>query len=218
VACFRNTRVSVRQLDLINAPHRDEHLGRDYRQCEDGGDEEQRQRHQQLRCGPHGADVGPDVDGVCEQQQGDHRVDQLDPVPVTHHRREAAPGDRADARARLLDGREQGHGEERGPQLPVAELGADLDIGRDTRWIVIGRSGDQARAYLREEPPQSRDADGHRRALFPAGWDRWSWFVQRWAAFVFTVGVSQGLPLGSPGPSRGHPRLGSEARRRRGAG
>jgi hypothetical protein len=53
-----------------------------------------------------------------------------------------------------LHGGEQRQGEQRGPELAVAELRADLRVGRDARGVVVGGAADQAGAEEAEEAMQ----------------------------------------------------------------
>src|SRR5438552_13265594 len=66
---------------------------------------------------------------------------------------DAAAGDAANPRGDGLDHGHQRKAEQHGPSKPVAELGADLAVGRDTAWIVVGRPGHQARS----QPPEESD-------------------------------------------------------------
>src|ERR1700736_4844128 len=61
-----------------------------------------------------------------------------------------------DPGADLLDRRHQRPGEQHDPSHAVTELRADLRIGRDAAWIVVGGAGDQTRAQKSQEPPASR--------------------------------------------------------------
>ena len=58
---------------------------------------------------------------------------------------QSLPGDVADPAARLLHPGHQRQHPQRGPQLPVPELGAGLRVGRDPGRVIIGRPGHQAR-------------------------------------------------------------------------
>ena len=62
---------------------------------------------------------------------------------------DAAPGDAADPGADLLDRGHQRIGEHHRPADGVAELRADLGIGRDAAGIVVGGAGDQSGAENR---------------------------------------------------------------------
>ena len=55
------------------------------------------------------------------------------------------PGDVADPAARLLHPGHQRQHPQRGPQVPVPELGAGLRVGRDPGRVIIGRPSHQAR-------------------------------------------------------------------------
>jgi len=67
-------------------------------------------------------------------------------VPVLDVARQPLAGDVADPAAGLLHADQQRRQPEGGPQLPVAELGAGLGVGRDARRVVVRCPGDQARA------------------------------------------------------------------------
>ena len=57
---------------------------------------------------------------------------------------DAVAGHAADPRGDLLDRGHQRKAEQHGPGEAIAELGADLAVGRDAARIVVGRAGDQA--------------------------------------------------------------------------
>ena len=105
----------------------------------------------------HRAEVDGDVDGVGQEQQADHAVQQPGRVMFADVGREPVAGDTADARAHDLDADHQRQREPYRPEHAVAELRAGLRIGRYAARIVIGGTGNQARP----EPLQQRD--GRRR-------------------------------------------------------
>ena len=101
---------------------------------------------QQLAGVRHGAEVGGDVDGVGDEQQRHHHMEQPRRIMPARIARNAVPGDAADARGDFLDRRHQRKRQQHGPADAVAELRAGLAVGADARRIVVGRAGDQAGA------------------------------------------------------------------------
>ena len=99
---------------------------------------------QQLGRVRHGAEIGGDVDGVGDEQQRHHDVEQRGRIVPADIAGDAVPGDAADPRGDFLDRRHQRKGQQHGPADAVAELRAGLAVGADPRRIVVGRAGDQA--------------------------------------------------------------------------
>ena len=104
---------------------------------------------EQSQRSPHRAEVGAEVDHVGDEKQGDDRPHQRGVILAPQVLRDAAPGDAADPAADLLDDDHEGEAEQHGPGEAVAELSSDLAVGRDPARVVVGRTGDQARA----QPP-----------------------------------------------------------------
>ncbi len=99
---------------------------------------------QQLQRGRHRTEVGGEIDGVGDQQQADHDMEQPRRIEIADIRRQAVPGDPADARADDLDPDHQRQREEHRPQHAVAELRSRLGIAGNAARIVVGGTGDQA--------------------------------------------------------------------------
>jgi hypothetical protein len=105
----------------------------------------------QRRAGADSAYVGADIDHVGGRQEYDEEAHGPQAVPVLDVAGQPLAGDVADPSACLLHPGHQRQHPERGPQLPVAELGAGLGVCRDARRVVVVGAGDQARA---EDPEQ----------------------------------------------------------------
>src|SRR5205085_11161436 len=84
-------------------------------------------------------------------------------VAPTDQRREAATGDDAHPRAKLVEHDQRDGREKQDPQEPVTEVGAQNRIGRDPSRIVVGKTREDARPDDRGE----RDEAGP--AMSPVG-------------------------------------------------
>ncbi len=113
--------------------------------------EEHDQRHERNAwdeelCGDrHRAQVGADVDGVGDQDQGDRGKQDFAAVVLAHDTRDPPARHQADASTHLLHDDHQGQDVDHEPELTGAEGGARLRIGGDAGGIVIRGSRDQAR-------------------------------------------------------------------------
>ena len=128
----------------------DEHL-------QQHGQEHEEQRHQaaieagdKLSDSAHGGDVGGDVEGVGDEQQQHHALQNDRRERRLDVGGEAFAGHPADARANRLNRRHQRIGQRHGPQHVEAELRARLRIGGDAAGIVVRHAGDQARPDPRQ--------------------------------------------------------------------
>ena len=90
---------------------------------QEGHDHEREQRHPDLRVDAgdhahglaHARQVGPDVDGVGDDEQRTRAPQHPARVAPPHHAGEATAADHAEPRAHELDRRHEGEGEERRP-------------------------------------------------------------------------------------------------------
>lgn len=65
--------------------------------------------------------------------------------------RETFTGNSADSCAQPLHRRHEGVAEEHSPAEGVTKLCSDLAVGCDAAWVIVGRSGDEARTQCLEE-------------------------------------------------------------------
>ncbi len=124
----------------------------------------------------HRAEIRRDIDGVGDEQQRDHHVQQQRRIMPANVAGDAVPGDAADPRRNFLDRRHQRKRQQHGPADAIAELRAGLAVGADAGGIVIGRASDQARADSKSrESETAPGADRSRAALadrpFFGSWD-----------------------------------------------
>jgi hypothetical protein len=111
--------------------------------------------NQQLTGRRHRAEVGPDIDDICDHQQRHGHMEHRARVVLAQYRRQAAACDHADPPANLLDRTHKRVGPGRHPQLGVAKLCTGLAISLDARWVVVGRPSDEARP---QNAPSGRDS------------------------------------------------------------
>ncbi len=130
--------------DVTGVAH--EHFEQERERPESGDVGQHRTANQQLGRGPHGAQVGAEVDGVGHHQEEDQDIEHGSRVVLADDARDAVAGHPADARADLLDRAHQRPAKHQHPAQAKAELCARLGIGGDAARIVVGGARDQARA------------------------------------------------------------------------
>ena len=130
--------------------------GEDHRVDECGAADEQLDRR------PHGAEISPEIGDIGDEQQRHHDAQQPARVVAPEVLRDAAPGDAADAGGDGLRHRHQRIAEQQDPGELIAELRADLAVGRDAARIVVGGAGDEAGSERAQNP--SGEAAAARRA------------------------------------------------------
>ena len=127
--------------DIARIAH--ENFQQDGTQAERRDVKKGRPADQKLDPGPHGADIGAEIEDIGHQHQPDQRIEQWPRIIPAQIAGNAQSGDAADARADLLDPCHQGIGEQQRPGEPIAELRAGLGIRGNPAGIVVGGAGDQ---------------------------------------------------------------------------
>ena len=90
----------------------------------------------------HRTDVGPDIDGVRDDEYGDHHEEEPTWIGPEKICRNPSTGYPSDIATGFLDSYHKRVAEEHGPQHSVAELGTDLGIGGNAAGIIVRRAGD----------------------------------------------------------------------------
>jgi hypothetical protein len=108
--------------------------------------DDRRPADQQFDGIAHRAQVRRDVDGVCDEKQGNERPDDRRRIVSADVAGDAMASDATDPSGDLLNGDHQRVGQQHGPTDAEAELRAGLAVGPDARGIVVRCTGDQARS------------------------------------------------------------------------
>ena len=105
------------------------------------GDNFAAQEH--LHDGAHRAQVGAEIDDVGEEQERDRRPQERLGVVPPEVGGDTSSCDGTDLRRDVLDDGHERQAEQQAPRQAIAELSANLAVGADAAWIVVGRSGDE---------------------------------------------------------------------------
>jgi hypothetical protein len=114
--------------------------------CFERGLDDLRTADEQPQCRPHGRQIGTDIDEVRDEQKPRRSIREPGGIVPLEVLCQTAPGHYADACAQPLHRRHEWIGEEQCPAKHIAELSADLAVGRDPARVIVGR--DQGRAIL----------------------------------------------------------------------
>src|SRR5271154_47122 len=110
-----------------------------------------------MRCIAHRRDIGAEVDSVGDEKRKDENVENPAWIVIAKIGRDSVAGRGADARANLLDRHHERKGERHRPAHGIAELRADLAVGRNAPRIVVGRAGNESWPQRSKYPPCQRE-------------------------------------------------------------
>ncbi len=143
--------MSQRRAPVGNEHLEGEHGYRDGYHQWDVGD-----RHEQSHGSGHGSQVRPDVEHVRSDDQGDRSVEHHAREPTADESGEALAGHESQARCDLLHGRSQRETYDGRPQQAESKRRPYLRVGPDAGWIVVRRSGNEARPEASEVAESSK--------------------------------------------------------------